>query len=178
MNPFLIGAIPLVLIIIGMILNSLDLGFSQPPSSPEQDPAKRLAAERQSFRQFFDLQRSRAVKRQKRISQYAWLVMIATIGSFIWLYVDTVKKTNLSDRIASLQTLSTEGGKQTVLSVTQVDGDNTKYLIKPDKTVDTTKAQESKEQVSSWEVQDLGTALSESDKSLPLGISLKITNSN
>lgn len=179
MNPLLIVAIPLVLIILGMILNNLDLGFSQPPTSPEQDPAKRLAAERQSFREFFDLQRSRAMKRQKRVGQYAWLLMIATIGSFIWLYVDTGKKTNLADRIASLQTLGTEEGKQTVLSVTQVDGDNTKYLIKADKTVDTAKAEEAaKEKVSSWEVQDLGTALSESDKSLPLGISLKIANSN
>ncbi|HUK40264.1 MAG TPA: hypothetical protein VLX11_04460 [Candidatus Acidoferrales bacterium] len=179
MNPLLIGAIPVVLIIIGMILNSLNLSFNQPESSPEQDPVKRLAAERQAFRQFFDLQRSRAIKRQKRVGQYAWLIMIATIGSFIWFYVDTVKKTNLADRIASLQTLSTEEGKQTVLSVTQVDGDNTKYLIKPDKNADTTKAQASAdEKVSSWEVQDLGTALSESDKSLPLGISLKIANSN
>ncbi|HTN72551.1 MAG TPA: hypothetical protein VMO00_15840 [Methylomirabilota bacterium] len=179
MNPLLIGAIPLVLIILGMILNSLDLGFNQPPSSPEQDPAKRLAAERQTYRQFFDLQRSRAAKRQKRVGQYAWLLMIATMGAFIWLYVDTVKKTNLADRIATLQTLSTEEGKQTVLSVTQVDGDNTKYLIKADKTVDTAKVEEAaKEKVSSWEVQGLGTALSETDRSLPLGINLKITNSN
>jgi len=179
MNPFLIGAIPLVLIILGMILNSLDLGFSQPESSPEQDPVKRLAAERQAFRQFFDLQRSRALKRQKRVSQYAWLVMIVTFGSFIWLYVDTVKKTNLADRITSLETLATEEGKQTVLSVTQADGDNTKYLIKPDKTVETAKTQDTANQkISSWEVQDLGTALSESDKSLPLGVSLKISNPN
>jgi len=40
MNPLLVVAIPLLLIILGMILNSLDLGFTQPPSSPEQDPAK------------------------------------------------------------------------------------------------------------------------------------------
>jgi hypothetical protein len=33
MNPLLVVAIPLLLIILGMILNSLDLGFTQPPSS-------------------------------------------------------------------------------------------------------------------------------------------------
>ena len=32
MNPVLVIAIPLGLIILGMILNSLDLGFDQPPS--------------------------------------------------------------------------------------------------------------------------------------------------
>jgi hypothetical protein len=45
MHPLLIIAVPLALIIIGMVLNSFDLSFDQPPSSPEQDPAKRLAAE-------------------------------------------------------------------------------------------------------------------------------------
>ena len=33
MNPVLIIAIPLGLVILGMILNSWDLGFNQPPSS-------------------------------------------------------------------------------------------------------------------------------------------------
>jgi hypothetical protein len=42
MNPVLIVAIPLGLLIVGMILNSLDLGYNQPPSSPEQDPLKRI----------------------------------------------------------------------------------------------------------------------------------------
>jgi hypothetical protein len=40
MNTFLVIAIPLVLVIIGMILNSIGLSFDQPESSPEQDPAK------------------------------------------------------------------------------------------------------------------------------------------
>ena len=102
--------------------------------------------------------------------------MIATVGSFIWLYVDTVNKTTLSSRIAMLQTLATDEGKQTVLSVTQLDGDNVKYLIKPDKTVDTAATEAAKEKVPSYEVQDLGTALLEGDSSLPLGISVKIAN--
>jgi hypothetical protein len=176
MNPLLVVGIPLVLIIVGMILNNLDLKFTQPPSSPEQDPAKRLAAERQAFREFFDLQRSRAVKRQKRVGQYAWLLLIATVGSFIWLYVDTVNKTTLSSRIAALQTLGTDEGKQTVLSVTQLDGDNVKYLLKPDKTVDTAAVEASKEKVPSYELSGMGTALLEGDSSLPLGISVKIPN--
>jgi hypothetical protein len=127
MNPVLVIAIPLVLIILGMILNGLNLHFDQPPSSPEKDPAKRLAADKEIYREFFSNQRERAMKRQKRIGQYAWLLMFVTVGSFIWLYVDTVKKTTLSNRIAALQTLGTEEGKQTVLSVTLLDGDNAKY---------------------------------------------------
>jgi hypothetical protein len=72
--------------------------------------------------------------------------------------------------------LGTEEGKQTVLSVTQLDGDNVKYLLKPDKTVDTAAAEAVKEKVPSYEVQDLGTALFEGDGSLPSGISVKISN--
>jgi hypothetical protein len=54
-------------------------------------------------------------------------------------------KTSLSSRIAGMQTLATEEGKQMVLSVTQSDGTNVKYLIKlpqADKLAETTKAQE------------------------------------
>src|SRR4030095_4544690 len=87
MNPMFIVAIPLVLVIVGMVLNSIGLSFDQPPTSSEQDPAKIDEQEREAYRRLFDLQRSRAVKRQKRIGQYAWLLMAATIGSFIWLYM-------------------------------------------------------------------------------------------
>src|SRR6266542_2633332 len=65
MNPIFIIAIPLGLVILGMILNSWDLGYNQPPSSPEQDPLKKLTAEKESYRKFFELQRSRTIKRQK-----------------------------------------------------------------------------------------------------------------
>src|SRR6267142_7086257 len=130
MNPLFIIAVPLGLVILGMILNSLDLGFNQPPSSTEQDPVKKLTAEKESYRKFFDLQRSRSVKRQKRVGQYGWLLMAAFIGAFIWVSMDTVNKTSLSSRIAALQTLGTEEGKQMVLSVTLSDGNNVKYLIK------------------------------------------------
>src|SRR5882724_12900276 len=108
MNPLFIIAVPLGLVILGMILNSFDLGFNQPPSSAEQDPVKKLTAEKESYRKFFDLQRSRSTKRQKRVGQYAWLVMASFIGAFIWLYADTVSKTSLSIGVAWLQTVETE----------------------------------------------------------------------
>jgi len=102
MNPLLVVAVPLALIVLGMVLNSIGLSFDQPASSPEQDAGKRLVAEREIYRQFFDRQRGRAIKRQKRVGQFGWLLMVATIGSFIWLYMDTVSKTSLSNQIASL----------------------------------------------------------------------------
>jgi hypothetical protein len=167
MNPIFIIAIPLGLVILGMILNSLDLGFVQPPSSPEQDPVKRSTAESASYRKFFEHQRRRAMKRQKRVGQYGWL------------YTDTVTKTGLSSRIAGLQTLGTEEGKQMVLSVTLTDGQNVKYLIKlpPAEKLETAAKEEVRiEKVSSWELERLGTALSTGDNPLPLGVALKIAN--
>jgi hypothetical protein len=82
---FPIVAIPLVLVVVGMVLNSTGLAFDQPPSSSEQDPAKRAAAEKEDYCRCFDLQRRQAVKRQTRVGQYAWLLLVAIIGSFIWL---------------------------------------------------------------------------------------------
>jgi hypothetical protein len=178
MNPLFLIAIPLGLVILGMIINSLDLGFNQPPSSTEQDPVKRVTAEKESYRKFFDQQRSRSIKRQKRVGQYSWLVMASFIGAFIWLYADTVSKTNLSSRIAGLQTLATEEGKQMVLSVTLSDGNNVKYLIKlpqADKLQAAVTEARAAEKVSSWEIERLGTALSTGDNPLPLGVALKIS---
>ena len=178
MNPLLIIAVPLGLVILGMVLNSIGLAYDQPPSSPEQDPVKKLTAEKESYRKFFDLQRSRSIKRQKRVGQYGWLLMAAFIGAFVWLYMDTVNKTSLSTRIAALQTLGTEEGKQMVLSVTLSDGSNVKYLIKlpqADKLAAPAKEDVKIEKVSSWELERLGTALSTGDSSLPMGIALKIS---
>ncbi len=107
MNPMLIVAIPIVVVIVGMVLNSIGLSFDQPPSSAEQDPAKRAAAESEGYRRFFDLKRKQSVTRQKRIGQYAWLLLAAIIGSFIWLYNYTVNKTTAMTQIAALQTLVT-----------------------------------------------------------------------
>ena len=179
MNPMFIVAIPLALVVVGMILNSFDLGFNQPPSSAEQDPAKRAAVEAETYRRFFDLQRRQAVKRQNRIGQYAWLLMAAIIGSSIWLHMYTVNKTTATTQIAALQTLAMDEKKEMVLSVTLKDGSNVKYLIKS-ATADTldaaTKAGISKQKVSSWELSNLRTALSIGDNPLPLGVALKISN--
>ena len=180
MNPVLIIAIPLGLVILGMILNSIGLAYDQPPSSPEQDPLKKLTAEKEAYRKFFDRQRTRATKRQKRVGQYGWLLMAAFIGASIWLYMDTVNKTSLSSQVAELQTLATEEGKQMVLSVTLSDGNNVKYLIKlpqADKLEGASAAKDAttKQKVSSWELERLGTALSIGDNPLPLGVALKIS---
>jgi hypothetical protein len=179
MHPLLVIAVPLVLIAVGMVLNSLDLSFNQPPSSPEQDPTKRLAAEREAYRQLFDRQRSRALKRQKRVGQYGWLLLIASVGSFIWLYMDTLNKAALSNRVTALQTLGSQEGNHLVLSLTLADGSNVKYLIKlpqADKAQQANQQTASKETISSWELEKLGTAVSLGDNALPLGVALKIAN--
>jgi len=179
MNPMFIVGVPLALVIVGMVLNSIGLSFDQPPSSTEQDPAKRAAAEGDAYRRFFDLQRRRAVTRQKRVGQYAWLLMAAIIGSFIWLYMYTVDKTTVATEIAMLQTLGTEEGKEMVLSLTLKDGSNVKYLIKPPQ-ADTLEAARkegiSKEKVSSWEMSQLRTAFNIGDNPLPPGVAVKIAN--
>lgn len=179
MHPMFIVALPLVLVIIGMVLNSTGLSFDQPPSSPEQDPAKRSAAEADAYRRFFDVQRKQAVKRQKRVGQYAWLLIIAVIGSFIWLYMYTVNKTSVATRVATVQTLPTEEGKETVLSITLKDGTNVKYLIKPP-TAETLEAVKkeglSKDKVSSYEMSQLGTAFNFGDSPVSPGIAVKVSN--
>lgn len=179
MHPMLIVAIPIVLVIVGMVLNSIGLSFDQPPSSAEQDPAKRAAAEGEAYRRFFDLQRKRSVTRQKRIGQYAWLLMVAIIGSFIGLYKYTVKTTTATTQIAALQTLVMEEGKETVLSLTLKDGSNVKYLIKSPKgdTLDAaTKEGISKQKVSSYDMEQSGTVLSIGESPLPLGVALKVSS--
>lgn len=179
MNPLFIVAIPVLLVIVGMILNSIGLSFDQPPSSPEQDPAKRAAAEKEGYRRFFDVKRRQAGKRQARVGQYAWLLLVAIIGSFIWLYMDTVEKTTVATRVASLQTLATEEGKETVLSITLKDGSNVKYLIKSPQADALAAARKDgmmREKVSSWEMSQLGTALNVGESPLPPGLAVKIAD--
>ena len=179
MTPLLVVAAPVVLVILGMMLNGIGLSFDQPASSAEQDPAKRLDAERRAFRSFFDAQRNQALKRQKRVGQYSWLVLIAFIASSWWLYFDTTDKTAASNQIAAIQTVPVAEGKELVLSLTLRDGKNVKYLIKSDGAgtpEGAKKAGFSKEAVPTWEISRLGTALSVGDKPLPLGIALTIAN--
>jgi hypothetical protein len=95
------------------------------------------------------------------VSQFAWLLMGAIIGSFIWLYMYTVDKTSLATQIATVQTLPTEEGKETVLSITLKDGSKVKYLIKPptaDILEPSKKEGISKEKVSSYEMSLLMSA--------------------
>ena len=178
MSPLLVIAIPLALVIIGMILNNGGRTFDQPESSPEQDPVKRLEAERQTYRRFFDLQRTRFLKRQKRVGQYAWLVLVVFAVSLGWMYSNAVKRTKASSQIAAIRTLQAEEGKELILSVTLRDGDNVKYLVKSEKAAasgDNTNGF-SKESVSAWEVSTLRTAVNVGDGLLPLGVTLKIPN--
>ncbi len=102
--------------------------------------------------------------------------MLPIIGSFIWLYIDTVNKTTLSTQISALQTVPTEEGKQMVLSVTSSNGSNVKYLVKIAKAEESKKEGLSKEKVSTWELEKLGTVLSIGDNPLPPGVALKIAN--
>ena len=179
MNPLFLIAAPLVLIILGMILNGLVLSYDQPVASTEEDPAKRVAAERQAFRAFFDLQRKQALKRQARTGQYAWLVLIVSVIASAWMYFDTVNKTAALNQIAALQTMAAAEGKQLVLSVTLRDGNNVKYVIKPGEVAaagTSAKNGFSKEPVPTWEISRLATALSTGDTTLPLGIALTISN--
>ena len=179
MHPIFIVAIPLVLVIVGIVLNSIGLSFNQPPTSAEEDPAKRMAAEGEAYRRFFDMQRSRAVTRQKRVGQYAWLLIFAIVGSFIWLYLYTVKQITATTQMATLQTLPTEDGKATVLAITLKDGSNVKYMIKtpPAEVVATAKKEGiSQQKVSSYEIEQSGTALSIGESSLVPGIALKVSS--
>jgi hypothetical protein len=178
MNPMFIVAIPIVLVVIGMVLNSTGLSFDQPPSSSEQDPAKRSAADADAYRRFFDLQRKQAVKRQARVGQYAWLLMAAIIGSFVWLYMYTVNKTSLATQIGAVQTLPTEDGKEAVLSITLKDGSNVKYLIKAPtaEMLASKKDGTSKEKVSSYEISQLRSAFNVGESPLAPGIAVKVAD--
>ena len=178
MHPIVIALIPIVLVIVAMVLNSIGLSFDQPPSSAEQDPAKRAQIEGDTYRRFFDLQRKQAVTRQKRIGQYCWLLVIAIIGSFIWLYKYTVNTTTATTQIAALQTLALEEGKEIVLSVTLKDGSSVKYRIKSptaDVLAAATKEGISKQKVSTWDMEQSGTILTIGESPLPLGVALKVS---
>lgn len=105
--------------------------------------------------------------------------MIAFIGSFVWLYMYTVKNTTAATQIAVLQTLPTEDGKDTVLSVTRMDASNFKYLIKTpqgDALEAAKKEGISKEKVSTYELSQLATALNLGENPPSPGLVLKISN--
>jgi len=173
----LIIAVPLLLVAAGMVWNGIGLSFDQPPSSAEQDPAKRAAADGEAYRRLFDTKRKETMARQKRVGQYSWLLLIAFIGSFIWLYNYTVNKTVASSQIASLQTMAMEEGKDLVLSVTLKDGSAAKYRIQTPATLDAAaKESVSKQKVSTYDLEQSGTILNIGETPLPLGVALKVSS--
>lgn len=177
MNPLWLIAVPIVLLITGMILNGRGSSQAYPETSLEQDPTKRLAAEKEAYRKLSDLHRERFLKKQKRVYQFAWLVLIAFIASTGWLYIDTVIKTTASKQIAAIQTVAAAEGKEMVLSVTLNDGNVAKYLVKAaaaDASNGAVKDARSEQSIGSWELSRLETALSSGTNALPLGIDLKI----
>ena len=94
------------------------------------------------------------------------------------MYFNTVERATAWNKIASLQTIPTEKGKQIVLSLTLNDGSNEKYLIKmtkADPSDEMVKKEFSKETVPSWEMSGLSTALSVGNNSLPAGVALTIS---
>jgi hypothetical protein len=80
--------------------------------------------------------------------------------------------------MAALQTLPLEEGKEIVLSVTLKDGSNVKYLIKSP-TADILDAAKkegiSKQKVSTYEMEQVGTVLSIGESPLTLGVALKVS---
>lgn len=104
--------------------------------------------------------------------------MAAIIGSFIWLYMYTVDKTSLATQIATVQTLPTEEGKETVLSITLKDGSNVKYLIKAPtaEMLSSKKDGPSKEKVSSYEMSQLRSAFNVGESPLSPGIAVKVAD--
>jgi hypothetical protein len=80
-SPLFVIIIPLALTMIGILLNSFHIVHDQPEYSLEEGPANKLAAERQANYHFFQLQRARILQRQKRVGQYAWLVLAVFITS-------------------------------------------------------------------------------------------------
>ena len=178
MNPLLVIAIPMVLVMIGIALNSFYIVHDQPEYSLEADPIDKLAAERQANSQYFFLQRARILKRQKRVGQYGWLVLAVFIASASFLYSETVKVTTVSKQISAIRTFAADDRKGAVLSVTLGDGSNVQYFVKAEEVqVKTPKTNElPKEMVQNWRLASLKTAVNVGDAKLPLGIALEIAN--
>jgi cell division protein YceG involved in septum cleavage len=178
MNPMFIIAVPLALVFVGMVWNGIGLTFDQPSASGEQDPTKRAVADGEAYRRLFETKRKETIVRQKRVGQYAWVLMIAFIGSFIWLYNYTVNKTVAASQIAALQTMPVEDGKDMVLAVTLKDGSTAKYRIQsspPASLGVATKEEVSQQKVSSYDLEQSGAILSIGSTPLPLGVALKVS---
>lgn len=153
MNLLSVITVSFGLMTLGMILKSLQRSFGQPQSSPEKYAAQKLLTDRQAYGALFDSQRAQSLKRQKRVGQYAWLVLAAFLASTWWMYLATVNRTTPSKQISGLQTLPVVGSKDMVLSLTLNDGDKIQYLIRSsnmETSGATMKESLSKEAVQDW----------------------------
>lgn len=179
MTPIFIIALPLALILIGIVWNSIQIADDQPEYSLEPEPADKLAAERLANYHYFQLQRARILKRQKRIGQYSWMVLAVVITSSWLLYSDTVKTTVTSKQISAIQTLPLSGSKEALLALTLNDGSKSQYLVKvtelwsPMSTVADPDAMEATQHS---QLALLGTAINDGNAVLPAGIALRIAN--
>ena len=177
MSPLAVIAIPIALIIIGIVLNSLHIVHDQPQYSLEADPTHKLAAERHANYQFFHLQRTRILQRQKTVGRYSWLVLIVFIASAWFLYFDTVKATTVSKQISMIQTFAKDDGTDAVLALTLADGSGVQYRLKATESQRVTAAKtaaQPKPEIENWQPESLKTAVNIGDVNVPLGIALKI----
>jgi hypothetical protein len=168
----------MALIILGIVLNGFLIVHDQPAFSLEEDPTQKLAAERNANYHFFQLQRARLLKRQKRVGQYGWVVLMVVIASSWFLYSNAVRATTLSKQISAIQTFAVADSKDAVLSLTLGDGSNVKYLVKAESPVThTPKSDErSVDTLQNWQLASLGTAINVGASTVPLGIALRIAN--
>jgi hypothetical protein len=169
----------MALIVIGIVLNSFYIVHDQPEFSLEEDPVHKLAAERQAHYRFWQLQRSRTLKRQKRVGRYGWLVLAAFIASSSLLYSNAVKATTVSKQISTIQTFAADNGTDAVLSLTLSDGSNIQYLVKagePRHVMISTTHEQANQTIHRWQLASLGTAVNVGDAAMPLGVALRMTN--
>lgn len=168
----------MALIILGIVLNSFHIVHDQPAFSLEEDPTQKLAAERSANYHFFQLQRARLLKRQKRVGQYGWIVLMVVVASSWFLYSNAVKATTVSKQISAIQTFAVADSKDAVLSLTLGDGSSVKYLVKAETPVaHRPKSDEhSVDTLQNWQLASLGTAINVGAGTVPLGIALRIAN--
>ena len=179
MSPLFVVIIPLALTMIGIMLNSFHIVHEQPAYSLDEDPVDELAAERQANFHFFQLQRARTLKRQKRVSRYVCFILAVFIGSAGWLYSATVKTTTMSKQISAIETLAVADSKETVLSLTLGDGSHVQYLVKAPETPSAnapTIEEPARQNIQKWQLANLGTAINSGDARLPMGIALKMSH--
>ena len=179
MSSLVVIIIPLALTLLGIMLNSFQIVHDQPEYSLDDDPVNKLAAERQASSDFFHRQRVRIVKRQKRVGQYAGLVLGVFIASSWFLYSDTVKTTTASKQISAIQTFAVADSKDMALSLTLSDGSNVQYLVKTNELpvgLEIKSDLHSTGKLQSWEIANSQMAFNVGDSRLPAGIALKMSN--